>query len=593
MAFALSNLFGRSLSLFRLTGPIFDKELRVSSRRPRNYIVRSLYLFFLMNLLLIVWIKVIEHGGSALYTVSRMAEAGKIVIVCAVWFQFCVTQVLAVIMLSTSISDEIYHRTLGLLMTTPISSFQIVMGKLLSKLLQLILLLAISLPLLAIVRVFGGVPWDYVVSSLCITLTTVIFSGSMSLFFSIFTRRAYVVIITAALTLFVILAVLPYLTAVLWFAATDDWPNGTLTAAIFYHNPYAVLAFSSMKIMEPGGAGGAGWLTFHWPLHCGIILAASAVLLFLTTVSVRRVALRQATGQLDISSKRHRLRTSADRVSISRQVSSTPARRVAGPPVIWKEVRFPRLGRLGVIPRLAITVGLILIFASYYLCSILNTLNDGGTHIVYAFIYLGLGFLFTIVVPSTCITSEKESRSWPLLLATTLNDREILFGKFMGALWRCLPIWLLLLGHTAVFSLAGTIHPVAIVYITVLVLWVAVLLCGSGLYFSSRCRRTTTAVVLNFVFVLSIWAIVPLLLFFAVDERLCDDFMATNPFIHAGATMDATVGTSALTTFDWLGAGRWSVFKTTIWMLICVEVFGSLGLLFAWRAKCRLRRNIF
>jgi len=188
------NVFGRLISLSWLTGPIFSKELRVSSRRCRNYVLRFLYLSLLTGLLGMVWLALIERGGSGLFRASRMAEAGKMVIVCTVWFQFCVTQLVAVVMLSTSISDEVYNRTLGLLMTTPISAFQIVMGKLLSKLLQLILLLAISLPVLAVVRVFGGVPWGYVVSSLCVTLTTMIFFGSLSLLFSVFTRRAYIVI---------------------------------------------------------------------------------------------------------------------------------------------------------------------------------------------------------------------------------------------------------------------------------------------------------------------------------------------------------------------------------------------------------------
>ncbi len=224
MATALFNFVLEFLSLSWLTGPIFDKELRVSSRRRRNYVLRFAYLAFLTTLLVLVWIEVIEYHDSNLYRMSRLAEAGKIIIACTVWFQFCVTQIVAVIMLSSSISDEIYNRTLGLLMTTPISSFQIVMGKLFSRLLQLILLLAISLPLLAIVRVLGGVPWGYVVSSLCVTLTTILFVRSLSLFFSIFTRRAYVAIIVTCLTIGVLFALLPLGLYALW-----DVTNSTIS----------------------------------------------------------------------------------------------------------------------------------------------------------------------------------------------------------------------------------------------------------------------------------------------------------------------------------------------------------------------------
>ena len=205
----LFNFVVRLVSLSWLTGPIFDKELRVSSRRRRNYVLRFAYLGLLTILLILFWSIAVRPGQSGLFQSSRMAQAGQMIIACIVWFQFIATQILAGIMLSTSISDEIYHKTLGLLMTTPISSFQIVIGKLLSKLLQLLLLMAISLPLLAIVRVFGGVPWGFIVSGLCITLTTVLFIGSLSLFFSIFSRKAYVVIILTVLTLGVLFALIP------------------------------------------------------------------------------------------------------------------------------------------------------------------------------------------------------------------------------------------------------------------------------------------------------------------------------------------------------------------------------------------------
>ena len=593
MTAVLLNLFGRLLSLSWLTGPIFAKELRVSSRRRRNYTLRSLYLFLLTGLLGVVWIWLIERGGSAPYRASRMAEAGKMVIVCTVWFQFCVTQVVAVVMLSTSISDEIYNRTLGLLMTTPISSFQIVMGKLLSKLLQLILLLAISLPLLAIVRVFGGVPWGYVVSSLCVTLTTMIFFGSLSLLFSVFTRRAYIVIIMTVLALFLILAVLPYLTGVLWFAATGDWPGRTFTAALFCHNPYGVMLSNSMTML---GSGMGGAPSFYWPLHCGIVLALSLLVLLVSVVSVRRVALRQVTGQLGTSLRKRRARKSADRASIGRQDCPAPAIRVIGPPVIWKELKSPMLGRRKRLAFLTIGLALALILGSYYLCRVQHILDDPEIHIVYAIIYLGLGILFTIVLPATCITSEKEARSWPLLLATTLDNKEILFGKFVGTLRRCLPIWLLLLGHTIGFSLAGMIHPVAIIHIGILVFWLMVFLSCSGVYFSSRFKRTTTAVMMNFALALTIWFVVPILLFLTSeithDDNFAEDYMDTNPFVHAAICIDAAAGKSSPGVYEWLGS-RSQVFGATVWMLSCMAGYVCFGAVLAWRAQSRFRRNIF
>ena len=39
----------------QLTGPIFDKEMRVSSRRRRNYVLRFLYIGLFTLLLALIW----------------------------------------------------------------------------------------------------------------------------------------------------------------------------------------------------------------------------------------------------------------------------------------------------------------------------------------------------------------------------------------------------------------------------------------------------------------------------------------------------------------------------------------------------------
>jgi len=526
-----------------------------------------------------------------------MARAGQMIIVFIVWFQFGATQLLAIIMLSTSISDEIYNRTLGLLMTTPINSFQIVMGKLFSKLLQLILFLAISLPLLAIVRVFGGVPWNYVISGLCITLTAVIFVGSVSLFFSIFSRRAYVVIILTILTYGVLFALLPYLTGMGWHAITGHWPKDRLTAALFYPNPCGIMAFHTVAMIDPRGVGGMSMSS--WPPHCGIMLAASAVVLFLSVGMVRKVALRQATGQLGTSRRRSRFRKKGPPMAGAVcQESTGRIRRINGSPTIWRELRTPLFRGHKIAASVAIFACLLLLFVTYYLLHAENDLHQEGVHMMYAAVFTGLGILFTIVLPATCITSEKESRSWPLLLATTLSDWQIIFGKFIGVLRRCFPIWFLLFGHLILFILAGIIRPIAFIQMTILVAWIVAFLCGTGLYFSSRFKHTTAAVIANFALAAAIWGLMPILLFLVaeahyMDNNLAEAYMDTHPFIHAFVVMDATVTRGHARNYDWIGGHRRGAFESTIWMLTCMVAYMLLGYVFFWRAKRRLRRNIF
>ncbi|MHC4564298.1 MAG: hypothetical protein ACYTE3_00915, partial [Planctomycetota bacterium] len=360
MAEALVNFIGRSFSLSWLTGPIFGKELRVSSRRRRNYVLRFAYLAFLTAFMALVWVQMATRGGSALYRLSRMAEAGKAIIATTVWFQFIATQVVAVIMLSTSISDEIYNRTLGLLMTTPVNSFQIVMGKLFSKLLQLILLLTISLPLLAVVRV---------------------------LFFSIFTRKAYVVILLTCLTAGALFLLIPLLGFMAWH--TLDLRSSislrTMYAVLLLPNPYCNLYFNTMLMVEPRALGGIP--SFSGYLHCGIMLAASIALLFVCVVRVRKVALRQATGQL-ASFRKRRARRKPASTTVDREISTGRTRRVMGPPIVWKELRLPFLGRRKVTSIAVITLCLLILGFTYLLCFAENILDEDDIHQFYAVVFL-------------------------------------------------------------------------------------------------------------------------------------------------------------------------------------------------------------
>ncbi len=576
-----------------LTGPIFDKELRVSSRRRRNYALRFFYLLLLTGFLTLFWLEAIPRGAGSLNQVSKMAEAGKAMTSFVVWFQFIATQIIALIMLSNSISDEVYNRTLGLLMTTPINSFQIVIGKLFSKLLQIVLILGISLPLLAIIRVFGGVPWNYVVSSLCITLTTVIFVGSLSLFFSVFSRKAYAVILVTILTLFVVFGVLPYLCGVLWYLLTHSWPSPRLTAIIFFANPYGVLMYKTAMMASPMGAGGIGGpATRLWYVHCGIMLAVSSVILFLSVCVVRRVALRQATGQSDAS-------PSKKAKSSGKVLRASPPRRVAGPAVMWKELKTPVLGRRKLRMIIGILLGLILLLTTYALCLHYDAFDEGYTHIVYVVIYTGVGMLFTTILPATCITSEKESQAWPLLLATTLSDWQILFGKFAGIVRRCIPIWCLLFGHIVVFSLAGYIHPIAIVHIGMVVFWIVAFLSGTGLYFSACFRHTTAAVIANFTLAGVLWALGPIILGMIVgitrgDMDMFTSYIDSHPFVQVGVAIDGA--TNASGTYSWPGMDsvkEVGAAQATMWILKCTLGFTFVGWIFAWRAKCRFRHAIF
>ena len=602
MLTSLLDSLARMLSPARIIGPVFEKELRVSSRRRRNYTLRFVHIALLTITVVLFWLSVVRFSGSGAWRIARMAEAGKMIVTTIVWFQFCAVQIVAIVMCSTSISDEIYHKTLGVLMTTPINSLQIVMGKLFSKLLQLILLAVISVPLLAVVRVFGGVPWDYIIKSFCITLTAALFVASLSLLFSIFSRRAYVVILMTMFTLGFLFALLPFII----FLCLDNFTSMSemdIITGLFYAHPVAVLAFETALMHSPrGGVGGPNLSCLG---YCGIILVAAAVILAIAVRVVRKVALRQAVGQLGTTWQSKRaMKKAAGATATPVRGRAGRIRRVKGSPVLWKEWRHPLLGRHKKIAIAVIIAAVALLALTYILIDDEGVLDEDEVHVAYAVIFVGMGMLFALVLPATAITSEKESRCWPGLLATTASDGHIVAAKFVGLLRRCAPIWILLFVHLLIFCAVGIIHPVALPQMAIIAIWIVTFFCGTGLYFSSLFRRTTTAVVANFSMALLLWLVLPVVMFLTLDildesDDFAEDCLDINPFIQTIVVIDATAERHydseqhRSLRYRWPSRrdkGAW----TANWILLMyMAIYMFVAVAFAWRAKCRLRRNVF
>jgi len=96
------------------------------------------------------------------------------------------------------------------------------------------------------------------------------------------------------------------------------------------------------------------------------------------------------------------------------------------------------------------------------------------------------------------IAAEKESRTLPVLLATPLEDKEIIHGKIIAALWRNIPLLILYFFLLCVFYY-GTNNqwfqiliglPITVVGVVGSVLFII----GSGSYFGVRFKTATAAI---------------------------------------------------------------------------------------------------
>jgi ABC-2 type transport system permease protein len=173
---------------------IVVKELRGRMRGRRAFVILTVHV-----LLLAVFAWMLErlseediarmsiYGGQAATYAS--ATVGRGVFSGLLMLQTLMVAVLAPAATAGAISSEREHQTLELLTVTPISSIAIVLGKLVSALAWIFVLVLASIPVTALVFVFGGVAPDDVVRGYIVLFATVIGLGSIGIFFSALTRR--------------------------------------------------------------------------------------------------------------------------------------------------------------------------------------------------------------------------------------------------------------------------------------------------------------------------------------------------------------------------------------------------------------------
>lgn len=170
------------------------KELRGRVRGRRAFVVLTLYLLFLGGFAW-AWELVAEQryvqtstlqGASAAFASSLVGQEvfGALILIETLLVVF-----LAPAFTAGSISLEREKQTLDMLTATPISSLAIVIGKLLSALAYVFLLIAASIPLTALVFVFGGVGPDDVIRAYAVLIVSAIGLGSLGLFISAIMQR--------------------------------------------------------------------------------------------------------------------------------------------------------------------------------------------------------------------------------------------------------------------------------------------------------------------------------------------------------------------------------------------------------------------
>ena len=163
----------------------------------------------------------------------------------------------------------------------------------------------------------------------------------------------------------------------------------------------------------------------------------------------------------------------------------------------------------------------------------------------------------------------------PILLGTLLEPKQIIHGKALAALWRNAPAWLILaLGTPVFYILMITLQSTKgnrsldfyyyyyIIFGPLGIIANVIFLIGLGMYFSTRLKSSTAAVMATIGSLLGLYVI--------------RQFMFTFLFAIPGVMM--------------MGNMQVAFILNPIVMIVFNAV---IGMVLLWRAKCRLRLDIF
>lgn len=190
----------RLQNLWSSISGVFAKEARWRMRGRRAFIIVTIYVA-LLGLLVVAIYRLIydravfdagfNNGFQRLDVVSASASTaiGQAIFVGILIVQTLLTLMVAPALTSGAIAMEREKQTLDMLITTPLSTLGMVIGKLISSLAYVLLLIVGSLPLMAVVFTFGGIAPEDVVRAYVMLVAVAFGVGSIGLFVSALLKR--------------------------------------------------------------------------------------------------------------------------------------------------------------------------------------------------------------------------------------------------------------------------------------------------------------------------------------------------------------------------------------------------------------------
>jgi ABC-type Na+ efflux pump permease subunit len=420
-----------------LLGPIFSRELAVTPRRWQHYVSRVLYPTALAVLMSTAWFIVV--GTQEIRNTGDMARFGAILLQVIAPLQLAVMTFLASLACVSSIAQEKDRRTIVLLLLTRLSDHEVVLGKLVASLLPVLSMLLASLPVVALITLFGGVSWAQVLTIYAIALAAILAAGSLGTLFALWREKTFQAL---TMTAIVISLWIGAWEALALLAGDEVVAGVSLRQLATACSPFRA-TFSALQnplLSMPG----------QFPPQLLFVGVAMGLSLVMNAISIWNVRAWN-TGRDTLPRNENENAPSGEHVSTGHEEEARAghvdarvrkvnqnSRTVWDNPVLWREMCTWAYGRKVLIVRLAY----FLLFAAA-VAGIWTTARPGparttdrtsivpqASRTLVPFMVVSLVIVNALAV--TSITNERDGGALDLLLVTDLTPKEFIFGKVAG-----------------------------------------------------------------------------------------------------------------------------------------------------------------
>src|SRR3954469_15514259 len=170
--------------------PILLRVVETGGKRKRDLFIRCGYLGLLVCFVVIL---LLSGGGSfGEGKLDQLAQTSGQIFQKMSYLQLALVSLLAPIFTAGAITQEKDSQTYDILLATPLTNGQIVLGSLMSRLFFVVALLLSGIPIFSITQIFGGVSIASIVKSFGIAAATAFVTGALAMAIAVFkvgTRR--------------------------------------------------------------------------------------------------------------------------------------------------------------------------------------------------------------------------------------------------------------------------------------------------------------------------------------------------------------------------------------------------------------------